>query len=136
MNKYEKEEIIKNGRIELFNWLTAAEAHGKIYYHIPSVSRSGMSRTISMRTIKVDLKEDKIDLVRLWPSLPYDGQLKFPEYNLALDLVAKDWHFSFKKRAFEVGGCGMDMVFAQIDYLAHLAGITDGYANRVRHEEF
>lgn len=71
----------------------------------------------------------RYDLQMLWPrTLDRDD-------NEALDIIGKDWRFSFKHRAFVVDGCGMDMVFALVDSLAARAGLP-GYANLVRREHF
>jgi hypothetical protein len=88
--------------------------------------------------------------VHLFPTLDTTGMASAAHCD-ALDTVAKDWGFSFKYRAFVIGGCGMDMVFALIDGLAHKAGLPsiphvnkamnrfssgNSYANRVRHTSF
>lgn len=131
--------IIDAGRKHLRAWLKDAEKHGTIYYAIESVSRSGMNRKIVLSTI-VKGRDGKPELMRLWPRLPDDAASSVGDYSSALDIVARDWGFSFKARAFDVGGCGMDMVFALVSRLARMAddkgtGAND-YANRVRREAF
>lgn len=143
--------IVDAGRKSLRDWLKAAEKHGTIYYVIESVSRSGMSRNISLATIV--MSKGKPVLSKLWPRLDDKmwSHAQWSEYNAALDVVASDWGFSFKVRSFKVGGCGMDMVFSQIDYLAQIAGVNRSpnedssktkdqghrmYANRVKRESF
>lgn len=143
MGKLSKKDqaIIDAGRKELRAWLQAAEKHGTIYYAIESVSRSGMSRKIVLSTI-VKGRGGKPELKRLWPRLPDDSRT-ISDHSSALDVVARDWRFSFKAHAFDVGGCGMDMVFALVHGLACKAGLDDRgkggagmYANRVRREAF
>jgi hypothetical protein len=153
-----KQLIIAAGRAHLKAWLLAAEAHGTIYYNVQSVSRSGMNRKISLSTIIVrDVTEPEDhgmythpELVRLWPSygeqdLPDELTRGSGNFGSTLDIIARDWGFSFDARAFNVSGTGMDMVYALVDDLAHRAGIGkldpagDGrtsYANRVRREAF
>jgi hypothetical protein len=135
--KVTKAQIIAAGRAHLRAWLTAAEAHGTIYYAIPRVARSGMSRQIVLSTI-VTGRDGKPELSRLWPGLPDDvgGPLAGDAYRAALDTVARDWRFSFDARAFKIGGCGMDMVFALVDDLAGQAGMDAKYPNRVNREAF
>jgi len=133
------QEIIAAGRKELRAWLQAAEKHGTIYYAIESVSRSGMNRKIALSTI-VKGRSGKPELKRLWPSLPEGFDIGSRDYASHLDPVARDWGFSFKAGAFDVGGCGMNMVFALVSRLARMAddkgtGAND-YANRVRQEAF
>jgi hypothetical protein len=149
-----KQLILNAGRAHLKEWLLAAEAHGTIYYNVQSVSRSGMNRKIALSTIVYD-KNDRggrgeARLVRLWPGY---GEQDLPEeltrgsgaFASTLDVIARDWGFSYDVRAFNVSGCGTDMVYALVDSLAHKAGIgkldPDGdgrttYANRVRRESF
>jgi hypothetical protein len=147
-----KQAIIATGRAHLKTWLLAAEAHGTIYYNIQSVSRSGMNRKISLSTIfmgsdgMADCRcgnYEKASLVRLWPSYGENASKFDTTYNEGLDIIARDWGFSFDARAFNISGCGMDMCFALVDSLAGLAGLNnhDGsakgcYANRVRRESF
>jgi hypothetical protein len=157
MKKAEKEAIIAAGRKELRKWLEAAEKHGTIYYEITHTARSGMTRHIVLATIR--MVKGKPVLWNLFPALPheyYDGARATPwrDYSAALDIVAKDWGYSFKRRAFVIGGCGMDMVFALVDDLARKACMPlirakppmacsvprydarSSYANRVRRESF
>lgn len=131
MKKTERDAILASGRDYLGAWLLNALNHGTIYYTIPQVARSGMSRRIVLATIV--MRNGAPELSTLWPrSTAPDG-----DDNEALDLIAKDWRFSFKHRAFVIGGCGMNMVFALIDDLASTAGLEGGkYANSVRHEHF
>jgi len=142
--------IIAAGRKHLREWLIAAEKHGTIYYEVTHVARSGMSRRIVLQTIRMVKGKPVLD--NLFPSLPdtdFGGDWR--QRSQASDIVARDWAFSFKYRAFIIGGCGMDMVFALIDHLAHLADIKSipntnkamdrfssgqSYANRVRHQSF
>lgn len=139
--KEHRDSIIAAGRASLKAWLIAAEKHGTIYYEVTNVAKSGMSRRIVLQTIRT--VKGKPALWNLFPTLSEDGA-DWRTHSTNLDMVAKDLGYSFKFRAFVVGGCGMDMVFALIDNLAHLAGINakdcDGkrssYANRVRHESF
>ncbi|HEX9156010.1 MAG TPA: hypothetical protein VF819_10625 [Nitrospira sp.] len=136
-----KELVIQEGRKVLRTWLEAAELHGKIYYKIESVSRSGMNRRISLSTIIIG-SDGKPEIEKLWPTLPEGrGTSTFVD---DLDIVAKDWGFSFNSRTFNVGGCGMDMVFWLVDNLAYKAGIpakpskgprSESYANRVKREQ-
>jgi hypothetical protein len=149
--KSDRETIINAGRAVLKAWLIAAEKHGTIYYEITNVARSGMSRRIVLQTIRMVKGKPVLD--NLFPGLPetdFGGDWK--KRSDAVDMVAKDWGFSFKHRAFVVGGCGMDMVFALVDDLASKAGIKaipnkdkrmdrirpsgESYANRVRRESF
>lgn len=120
------------GRLYLADWLERAKEHGTIYYVIPSVSRSGMSRQIRLYTI--DGRGPS--MCHLWPGARPDYPAD--RYGEDLDAIARDWGFSFDKRAFVVGGCGMDMVFALVDSLASKAGVggrgRDSYANTVRRE--
>lgn len=116
------------GREHLRAWLDAAKAHGRVYYAIKSVSRSGMNRKIALATIRDG------ELVALWPSIPSGHGLErgdYVAYNAALDSIAKDWRFSFEKRAFYIGGCGMDMVFALVYDLCHKAYPTHEEAAKV-----
>lgn len=152
MKTTDKQAIIAAGRKELWRWLKQAEKHGTIYYEVTHVARSGMSRRIVLQTIAHKNEEhrragrnesvgvDRVQLVNLFPSLPDDDFPTWRDRSEALDIVAKDWGFSFKHRAFVIGGCGMDMVFAQVDYLASIAGLkgngAQSYANRVRRESF
>ena len=143
-----KADAIADGRKVLRAGLLRAEETGTIYYTIPSVSRSGMSRTITLHMVCHD-RDERYGLVRCWPGLTdeFARGLTMNEHHAALDAVAKDWGFSYDARAFKVGGCGMDMVFALVDKLASAAGLNvrpegepdknDGrrmYANRVRRE--
>jgi len=133
---------IAAGRLYLAYWLTKAREHGTVYYTIPSVSRSGMSRQI--RLYRIDSADGRPhDIVHLWPSIRTADMSPEIErggggFSSALDAIARDWGFSFDKRAFVVGGCGMDMVFALVDSLAAKAGLRgtghDSYANTVRRE--
>lgn len=127
-----KQLIISAGRAHLRTWLLAAEAHGTIYYNVQSVSRSGMNRKISLSTIMPTRigDESKPDLVRLWPSLREESIPRgAAEYTAALDVIARDWGFSWEARAFNVGGCGADMVFMLVYHLASKAlGQKEGYA--------
>lgn len=142
-----KQLIIDAGRAHLKTWLLAAEEHGTIYHNVQSVSRSGMNRKIALATI-IQRKGTRfgkpfpIELVRLWPACADNSHVLYSE---ALDVIARDWGFSFDARAFNVSGAGMDMTFWLVDHLASLAGIGkldpagDGrssYANRVRREAF
>lgn len=142
---------IAAGRAELRRQLEAAEAMGGLYYLIPHVSRSGMERRIVLfygnPTFKTIGACDP--MVKVWPEVPesiereiesaspgsHEWSLRSDRHRIAHDLIARDWGFSFKHRAFTVSGCGMDMAFWLVDHLATLAGIRDGrrsYANRVR----
>lgn len=126
MKKKERNAAIAGGRNYLKWWLQEAAKHGTIYYTIPHVARSGMSRRIVLGTIAAGR------LITLWPNA-VDGSGDIND----LDAIAKDWRFSFHHRAFVIGGCGMDMVFALIDDLAGMAGLNGGkYANSVRREHF
>lgn len=149
MKKELKDAAIKAGRMQLAAWLHAAEAHGTIYYVIESVSRSGMSRKISLATIRMSRarkgEKRKPELAKLWPSLPpaFEVERAGANWSECLDAIGADWGFSWTARAFNVGGCGMDMVFALIDGLAAKAGLRgegltgkQSYANRVRRESF
>ena len=122
------------GRLYLADWLSKAHEHGTIYYVIQSVSRSGMSRQIRLYTIA--RRDGGPAIVHLWPAAPEDYPAN--RYSEDIDAIARDWGFSFDKRAFVVGGCGMDMVFALIDSLAHKAGVAgagrSSYANSVRRD--
>ena len=116
----------------LVDFLRTAYRHGSIYYRIESVSRSGMSRTISLYTARVvtgdtygpmvessnNLREFSGDngpearIVRLWPAHDMSEA----------DRRAIGWqwsHGSSDVRAFRVHGCGMDMVFHLVDTLTH-----------------
>lgn len=117
-----KEEIRQAGRRYLRAWLLGALRSGTIYYTIPHVARSGMSRRITLHRVVGG------EVRRLFPSLPKGSEPKV--YSAALDVVAKDWGFSFTHQSFVIGGCGMDMVFAQIDYLASIAGLGKMYWRR------
>jgi hypothetical protein len=162
-----KEAIVKSGRDHLRQWMQAAETHGTIYYTIPHVAKSGMSRNIVLATIRMD-ENGKPYLENLWPKMDENlvgsrgfGMFKKETgndspfgYSEALDIVGKDYGFNWDKRCFTIGGCGMDMVFALVDDLAHKAGLNDNgpprdndqpshknyvarsYANRVRRESF
>lgn len=126
---------IAEGRAYLHKWLSEAEQHGEIYYTIPHVARSGMSRRIVLATIRypaLATDDQRPQLHAIWPrTLDPNG-----DSNETLEAIGRDWGFSFKHRAFIVGGCGMDMVFALVDDLAGKAGMPRGYANRVRREHF
>lgn len=128
--------LIKAGRKALAAWLRRAEAHGTIYYVVSHVSRSGMSRNIEIATIIV--RKRKPDLVKLWPHVDEADLPAGTDYSAALDVIARDWGFSFRnnQRCFVISGCGMDMVFALVDNLAAKAGLPRGYANRVRRDAF
>jgi hypothetical protein len=112
-------KIVAAGRKHLRAWLLAAEKHRTIYYTIDHVSRSGTFRTIKLATIKRNAK-GKAELVALWPGADYKALVRSGAGNgdVALDVIAKDWGFSFKRRAFEAHGCGIDMVFATVYKLA------------------
>ena len=131
MTKITKKQAYTNaGRAYLRTFLDAARKHGTIYYTIPHVARTGMSRRIQLITVA------KGGILRLWPGgLP---DLDCPALDSdAMDVIARDWGFSYKHRAFVIGGCGMDMVFALIDDLADRAYGYKGkedYANAVRRE--
>lgn len=144
MKRPTKADIIRAGRESLVGWLEAAKAHGTIYYTVEA-SRSGMMRTIRLSTITPQMHitgHVQSGLERCWPKIAshVEVNLSSAEYSSALDIVAKDWGFSFKHGAFRIGGCGMDMVFALVDNLAAKAGIKghgkDSYANSVRLEAF
>jgi hypothetical protein len=131
--KEQRAAIIAAGRKHLRAFLNAAKRHGTIYYDVPSVSRSGMSRQIKLWTIS------KGQLVRAWPGYGDHGtpEISALNYSDVMDVIAKDWGFSFEKRSFVVSGCGMDMVFALIDDLANKAygwKYKVDYANRVRRD--
>jgi hypothetical protein len=143
-----KQLIIAAGRAHLKAWLLAAEAHGTIYYNVQSVSRSGMNRKISLSTIIMARAEEppcemRAELVRLWPSIPDD---KFNDimrgqsgYSEALDIVARDWSFSWEARAFNVSGCGQDMVHHLVYTLAGMVFQSSRalpFTNEVRREAF
>jgi hypothetical protein len=135
--KSEKAAIIASGRAHLAQWLRDAEAHGTIYYSIPRVSRSGMSRVIKLYTI-LNGSDGKPALSQLWPS--YDETAPGDSWSVKIDTVAKDWGFTFgNTRGFRVNGCGMDMVFWLVGHLANLAFSRESregenYANRVRRD--
>lgn len=146
-----KQLIIDAGRAHLRTWLLAAEEHGTIYYNVQSVSRSGMDRKIALSTIfpaKLIGDTSKPELVRCWPAIPNVSvgsahnaihEFAFSEYNAALDIIARDWGFSFDARAFNVSGAGMDMVFQLVYTLAGKALPREDalpYTNRVRRESF
>jgi hypothetical protein len=139
--KARKQAIIEAGRGALRKWLEGALAHGTIYYAIESVSRSGMNRKIVLATIVTDSK-GKPTLQRCWPGVTDADEGLFHDYVETLDVIARDWTFSFRARAFDVSGGGMDMVFHLIDRLARVAGLDDrtkyphGFANAVRRESF
>jgi len=122
---------IASGRIALAQWLAAAEVHGTVYYAIPRVARSGMSRNITLHAI-VDG-----ELSRLWPALDEATEANFvgDSHSRALDVVARDWLFSYDRRAFRVGGCGMDMVFWLVDHLASKAGMPTYTHRKIRTHE-
>jgi hypothetical protein len=138
-----KQLIISAGRAHLRTWLLAAEAHGTIYYNVQSVSRSGMNRKISLSTIIPYAglgDQGKPGLVRLWPALREESIPRgAAEYTVALDVIARDWGFSFEARAFNVSGGNMDMVFALVYALAGKALPREDalpYTNKVRREAF
>lgn len=137
-----KQQIIDAGRAHLREWLIAAEAHGTIYYNIKSVSRSGMNRKIALSTIIMggDGTTSKASLVALWPQIGNETLYASSDYPQCLDIIARDWSFSFDARAFNVSGAGMDMTYALVDSLASKANMRDHgvgstyYTNRVRRE--
>jgi hypothetical protein len=75
------------------------------------------------------------EVSRLWPR--FDGEADESlfcgaEHSEALDDIARDWCFSFDSRDFKVSGCGMDMVFWLVDYLAHKALGDRRYTHRAK----
>lgn len=135
MNKRERREAaIQAGREYAREWLIDAERHGAIYYTIPHVARSGMTRHVVLGTVRPVRETHRLE--NLWPrTLDPDGTPSD-----ILDIIAKDWGFSFKHRAFIVGGCGFDAVHHVIYGMAWRAfgdskeGLS--YASRVRREHF
>lgn len=128
---------------ELYAWLCAAKRHGTIYYVVQHVSRSGMSRDIILHTIKDGT------LCVAWPdseaTIPRDaaryagstgGELtraQFAAYRRHYKDTFGRLSFRYSKRAFVMGGCGMDMVFACIYNLGGVFGLPD-LGNTVRRE--
>lgn len=119
--KKEAEEVIREaGRANLRKFFETAKRRGnRVHFTIPQRSRSGMSRQIQLFVVTDD---HRIDM--LWPS--YYGVYqngsseakrleeaiaKLGDWKAASEVVRKDWGFNIDKRAFVVGGCGMDMVF-------------------------
>lgn len=120
-----QEAAITAGRAYLRTWL---EGCNHIYYTIPHVSRSGMVRHITLHKVleRTETSSGFPELVRLWPA--YDEDLAGAASGCGtfadgLDAIAKDWGFAYEKRAFVVGGCGMDMVFSLIANLHAMAGL-------------
>jgi hypothetical protein len=121
---------VASGRRYLGWWLQQAADHGVIYYTIPHVASSGMSRRITLHTI-IDG-----ELCRLWPSYAKEDEARGGfgdfEHSEGLDAIAKDWSFSFKHQKFVIGGCGMDMVFALVNDLAGMGLPRDWRATHRR----
>lgn len=128
-----KAEVIKLGRKYLAEWLTLAAGYGTLFYRVEHVSRSGMQRRIVLATI-VDYSKrgKKPTLSRLMPGSVCNYSLSNDE----LDIVAKDWGYAYNRRAFVVGGSGMDMVFALVDHLLCISGIKKFNANDIDREIF
>lgn len=150
------EAAVAAGREYLATWLREAHKHGGIVFDIPKVARSGMSRQIVLARVVPAKKTGKKTAGGFWEERPAYIERLFPtlpesfyktgeggrSYGYALDAVAKDWRFSFKSRNFVVGGCGMDMVFALVDWLGELAGLKasefggHSFGNACKRESF
>ncbi len=139
MRKELQRQALSVNRAHLRKWLEAAKEHGTIYYIVEKVSTSGMSRCITLYTMRERDQWDppgaKASLDLCWPNVDNIGA-GIDESHECWCVAARDMHFSLKKRCFEVSGCGMDMVFALIEDLARIAGIEDSlqYTNDIRRE--
>jgi hypothetical protein len=145
MKKTEREIVIKAGRAELAAWLRAAEKHGKIYYDVKRVRTrdGGVSNRIVLRTIR--FVKGRPELSILWPNLPNFAPVATGHYAAEQEAIAKDWCFSFRRRAFVTYTMGMDEVNDLVHDLARLAGMASRpdpkrgevlYISRVQFEAF
>lgn len=132
-----KAQAIAAGRKHLAEWFAVAQKHGTIYYNITSVSRSGMNRKIRLYTIRNDETCDGNPVLwKLWPYAEAIEEWSCRDYKTQLDDIARDWSFSFQARAFNVSGCGMDMVLHLVYSLLSKSGIDEplNVANAIRLE--
>jgi hypothetical protein len=162
-----RQAVIQAGRGVLVDWLARAEAHGTIYAtRAAPVTPRGIGR-FNLYTIAPKQRGERVvaevaasirgaqkgirggfptaTLVKLWPALPdnvegcdIDVGRESDDYSRAIDLIAKDWGFSFAWRCFAVSGGGMDPLFDLVDGLSERAGVRgEGkklYAYRVKVE--
>lgn len=139
-------KVIQAGRGVLLDWLSRAEAHGTIYATVPGPTRTTARFNLyTIITKPVLSRPDPPELVKLWPMLPGSTEgcgigvgADRSDYSKAVELVARDWGFSFAQRCFSIDGGGMDMLFDLVDRLSLTAGIRGAgsklYAHRVRLE--
>lgn len=93
-----------------------------VFYLIPHVARSGMSRRIELFYPQ---KGGGVDVV--WPDYePGEGTTAHD-----LETLRKRIDWSRRHRCFVIGGCGMDMVFALVDHLGSVFGF-ENWGNKIR----
>jgi|GEM_PF-3816823 len=137
MKRLVEDRVTENLR----TWLLRAKAYGVIYYNIPNISRSGMSRDIQLA--RLDVSTDALgNLIpvpfRLYPEIgdrPDTISDVMSWYDIGNAHAARVLDYNWKRNAFVIGGCGMDMVFALINRLARVAEIGGDYANHVKRSE-
>jgi len=141
-----RKKIIEAGRGVLLGWLSRAEAHGTIYATVPGPTRTTARFNLYTIVTKPQLsRAEPPELVKLWPTLPGNAEgceidvgAESSDYTKAVELIARDWGFSFERRCFAINGGGMDMLFDLVDRLSVTAGIRGAgsklYAHRVRLE--
>jgi hypothetical protein len=144
-----RKAVIQAGRGVLLEWLSRAEAHGTIYATVPgpprTLARFNLYTIITKPRGPGFSRVDSPELVKLWPTLPLnvegceiDVGADSSDYTKAVDLIARDWGFSFERRCFVNNGGGMDMLFDLVDRISVTAGIRGAgskvYAHRVKLE--
>lgn len=100
---------------DLYNWMLTAAAYGTIYVNVRRVSRSGMSRDISLYTI--GFNEHRPSLMKAVPDFSFDTKVYAS--------IKRRTLWNDKEGCFRIGGSGMDMAFALIYHLAHIFEFTD-----------
>lgn len=131
--KQAKEAAIEAGRAKLFSWLSEAIDHGIIWSQTETTS-SGMTRYVKLYRVTNESASPEIDM--LWPGVPAldrDAETTLGGYSDALTVVARDWGFDFKKRAFVVKGTGFNAVYDALETLGYKAGL-DKVAAKVKRE--
>ena len=124
MKSSEKEKMVANGRKCLRQFFQTAKRSGRVYYMIPNVARSGMSRSVKLLVVKRGRMEVLHPVAGLGDNWKVEGAV-----------IAKDWGFDLRRQAFLVHGCGMDMVFWLIDHLAAKAGLgSEDLASKLQQE--
>jgi hypothetical protein len=138
MTKTEKHATIVNaGRSHLASQLRLMLDAGECWY-VAQASKSNMSATVKLSYCAI--VDGKPTIKAIWPGIPDNVwtetcQATGLDYSAVLDIVAKDWGFSYDKRAWKVGGCGFNRVQHVLGNLAWLAFPGDENAELRRRVE-